>query len=293
MNPMRPPSADPAAEPAVAAALRALDRAVGSGAADRIARDLVARRRARRNRRIAVGAAAACAVAALLLLRVPAPPVPAPGGAAAASALVTAPARQTLPDGSVAESKFGAEFAVEFTATQRRIVLRAGEAHFAVQKDAARPFVVAAGDVQVRAVGTAFSVGFAGSAVAVLVTEGRVAVATPAAVAPTELGAGERAVVSPAAAPAPIERLTPAASAAHLAWRVPRIEFAATPLAEAIPLFNRHAGTRLALDPALGGLRLSGTLRADDLDALLVLLRGEFGLAAEPQPDGTVALRRR
>jgi ferric-dicitrate binding protein FerR (iron transport regulator) len=37
---------------------------------------------------------------------------------------------------------------------------------------------------------------------------------------------------------------------------------------------------------------VSGSLRADDLDALLLLLRSDFGIVTEPQPDGTVALRR-
>lgn len=292
MNTPRANPPDPAAEPAVADALRALDRAVALGSADRIARDLAARRRARRARRLAVGAVTACAVMAVLLLRAPSPPAAAPAVPSVASARVAAPATQTLPDGSVAELATGAELAVEFSAAERRLVLRRGAAHFAVRKDAARPFLVVAGDVQVRAVGTAFAVEVSAQAVDVVVTEGRVAVASPAQPAPAELAAGQRALV-PAAASARVETLTPAASAAQLAWRVPRIEFAATPLAEAIPLFNRHAGTRLALDAGLGALRLSGTLRADDLDALLLLLRTEFAIAAEPQADGSVRLLRK
>ncbi len=39
--------------------------------------------------------------------------------------------------------------------------LEAGEAHFAVAPDAARPFVVRVGGVAVRAVGTAFNVRYA------------------------------------------------------------------------------------------------------------------------------------
>ena len=55
----------------------------------------------------------------------------------------------------------------------------------------------------------------------------------------------------------------------HLAWRVPRLEFAGTPLAQALPMFNQYGGVRLTLaDPALGRLQLSGVLRADDSESL-------------------------
>jgi len=90
-----------------------------------------------------------------------------------------------------------------------------GEAHFTVAKNPARPFIVEAGGVAVRAVGTAFDVRHADGAIEVLVTEGkvhvraaraarRIQVPAPAPIA-TPLVAGERAVVDttrPATAPA-------------------------------------------------------------------------------------------
>ena len=51
-----------------------------------------------------------------------------------------------------------------------------GEAHFVVAADASRPFVVSAGAVSVRAVGTEFVVRYSAREIGVLVTEGRVAV---------------------------------------------------------------------------------------------------------------------
>jgi transmembrane sensor len=53
---------------------------------------------------------------------------------------------------------------------------RSGEAHFFVEKDPQRPFVVNAAGIDVRAVGTAFNVRIDPAAVEVLVTEGRVRV---------------------------------------------------------------------------------------------------------------------
>jgi transmembrane sensor len=58
------------------------------------------------------------------------------------------------------------------------VVLERGEAHFQVAKNPARPFVVVARGVEIRAVGTAFSVGLESTRVEVLVTEGQVAVET-------------------------------------------------------------------------------------------------------------------
>src|ERR1019366_6207071 len=56
-----------------------------------------------------------------------------------------------LPDGSRAELREGSTLDVRFTAGERRVRLTGGEAQFSVMKDAARPFVVEAGGVAVRA----------------------------------------------------------------------------------------------------------------------------------------------
>ena len=116
--------------------------------------------------------------------------------------------RLTLVDGTVVE--FSADSAVEpaFTAQERRVRLVRGEAHFSVVRDAARPFIVQAGTVAVRAVGTAFNVRLDPATVEVLVTEGKVRVddavkgesllarkspgATPTTPEPPVLWAGER-----------------------------------------------------------------------------------------------------
>jgi len=89
--------------------------------------------------------------------------------------------RVMLPDGSVLELNGDTAAEVSFDAAARRVRLARGEAHFTVAKDPSRPFWVEAGDVAVRAVGTAFNVRFESDAVEVLVTEGRVAVANSAA----------------------------------------------------------------------------------------------------------------
>jgi transmembrane sensor len=226
-----------------------------------------------------------------------------------ANVVIVRPESRTLADGSVVDLNAGAEIDVDFTGAWRRVTLRKGEAHFRVAKDAQRPFVVAVGTVEVRAVGTAFSVELGQQAIEVLVTEGVVVLnrpahdstlqssATPTAAAPTFI-AGKMIVV-PLALPgnaAPAQQVTTLSKTdieQHLAWRVPRLEFAGTPLAQALPMFNQHGRVQLSLaDPALGQLQLSGVLRADDTETLLRLLEGEFGLIAESS-GGEILIRRR
>jgi len=281
----------------VATGLEALSWAVSSGAAGEVVRHVEARRRRRVRRRIAGVAGIACLglVGAWLFPQAAAtlavPPI------AAVSTVVVAPETRTLADGSIVELRPGAEILVEYGPSSRRVVLLAGEVHFQVTKDAARPFVVVASGVEVRAVGTAFSVDLGKHAVDVLVTEGRVAVTSPpaaveAAPAVAMVDAGQGTTVSLEVAGAAAVRSVPSGERRErLNWRVPLLEFSGTPLAEAIPMFNRHGRRHLVLDPALGRLQLSGTLRADDTDSLFILLRNEFGIIAVPGRNGRTELR--
>lgn len=84
-----------------------------------------------------------------------------------------------LPDGSVIQLNTNSQIEVSYTSVARRVLLARGEAHFTVAKNPERPFLVTAGDVEMRAVGTAFNVRLDPSAVEVIVTEGTVKVGAP------------------------------------------------------------------------------------------------------------------
>jgi transmembrane sensor len=217
-------------------------------------------------------------------------------------ATVIAPERRTLDDGSRVELKAGAEVRSEFTAGERRVTLLRGEAHFEVTKDAQRPFIVAVRGVEVRAIGTAFSVGLGDRAVDVVVTEGVVALASPGTAHPgapeialpaERMVAGQHAVLELAAATTPaVQTLSSQQLSQRLSWRVPRLQFSGTPLAEVAALFRAHGNVRLRLaDASLGSVRVSGVLRADNSDALLRLLAADHGIVAEPQGDELVLRR--
>ena len=209
--------------------------------------------------------------------------------------------RRVLDDGSVAELNRGAEIEVNYTAGERRVVLRRGEAHFTVEKNPARPFVVHARGVAVRAVGTAFNVRLDSASVEVLVTEGKVQVAPPPALgvaspaaAPTSplVAAGERATVPLAALAPPQVVLTTAAELARLrAWQPQLLDFASTPLAEVLAELNRRNRVQLVLaDPSRARVPIVASIRSDNIEGFVSLVAGAAGLRAEHRGDYEIVL---
>jgi transmembrane sensor len=263
----------------------------------------VAYRQQRRRRRLLGGAAVVLAFVCLGLFTA-SPFVPASSSPRAAPrTVVLVPEQRTLPDGTVVELRPGAELIINFAADsvgQRRVRLTRGEALFHVAKNPTRPFVVSAGTSDFRAIGTAFSVNLMPKSVALLVTEGRVTfeptipidpATTLSAPAPI-IEAGFRVTVAHAAATPPTVASVTDDEVQHaLAWRVPRIEFSATPLAEVVRLLNVHSGSRLRLaTPGLGQVEISGALRANNLDPLFQILRTTYRIDAVRSPEGVIVL---
>ncbi len=233
---------------------------------------------------------------------------PAPLAAATFAAAEVEVVRRVLDDGTVVELNRGAALRVRFTPGERRVTLERGEAHFTVTPDAARPFIVAAHGVDVRAVGTAFNVRLEGGAVEVLVTEGRVRVDESAGAVPPspvrarpeltalvpQLEAGQRAVVSLAPAARPqIAVLTPGEIERVLAWQHRLLEFSSAPLADVVAEFNRRNAVQIVvLDPALAAVRISASFRSDNIDGFVRLLEAGFGAQAERRATGEIVLRK-
>ncbi len=255
-----------------------------------------------------LAAAAAVVLAFLSFNREPGPAIAA--GDTKASVVRTSPAPTTrqFTDGSVARLKDGAEIAVAYSPTERRMRLVRGEAFFTVAKDAARPFLVEVGPVTVRAVGTAFAVRHEPHAVAVLVTEGTVKVTPPppAATTPgaTELpdasalvGAGHRAVVAhapePQAPPVVVTAVSRMEIARSLAWNEPMLELAGAKLGELVNAFAQRSGRRIEIsDPALAAVRIGGRFPTDDVDGFVRALDEIYDVKAEKRADGSIVLRK-
>lgn len=305
-----------AADPRHASAIANLEKAwrvvsspgaAGQGAIARERQRVRERHRTRQRRRRTTATTLSLAAAALLVFAL-LPPRGSDPEPASTLRIVQRPDVRILPDGTSVQLNAGAEIASAITSASRVVRLIRGEALFTVTRDATRPFIVSAGGVEVKAIGTAFNVRFDPQHVDVLVTEGTVSVGrlvaatdAPRAAGPVDvtsnepvlLPAGHRTVVPLVAEMAPaVARVTPAEISAALAWRDRRIEFTDTPLREAVELFNQQNDLQLAItDTRTGAFEISGIFWADDPDGFVRLLETAFEMRTD-RAGLTVTVRR-
>ena len=208
--------------------------------------------------------------------------------------------RARLDDGSTLELNAASAVRVQFTPAERRVQLESGEAHFAVAHDTARPFIVSAGPIAVRAVGTAFNVRYtAGGDIEVTVTEGKVAVSGVERVDPNALSAaifvsaGQRIVLPHHAPPPTVEQVDPATLRAALAWQSRLADFAEAPLADVIARFNARSRIQLFIaDETLADRRIGGTFALDEAEAFVRLLERDGEIIGERRGETEIHLRR-
>jgi transmembrane sensor len=180
-----------------------------------------------------------------------------------------------LLDGSTVELNARSRVKVRLTDHRRDVALIEGQALFRVAKDKQRPFVVRAGDAEVRAVGTEFDVYKKRDETVVTVVEGRVETfseADGANAAAILLSAGEQLTVLPHTVTKPMRADTVAATA----WLQKRLIFEETPLKEVAEEFNRYNRRPLAIDGAeLQTLKISGVYSSTDPASLINFLRSQ------------------
>lgn len=173
--------------------------------------------------------------------------------------------RVPLADGSSTAINSASQLTVILSEKRRDVHLAKGEAWFRVAKDASRPFVVEAGPVLVRAVGTAFSVRKRANGAEVIVSEGVVEGWTVGADGHrVRLTAGQRAFIGNNSAINVSDESIAAADRA-LAWREGFIDLAGESIEDAVSDFNRYNQRKLVLgDPALAREQVDGIFRTDD-----------------------------
>jgi transmembrane sensor len=176
--------------------------------------------------------------------------------------------RVPLRDGSIAAVNTQTQLAVILHSETRKIRLDRGEAWFQVAKDRSRPFVVEAGDVRVRAVGTAFSVRRTGSGADVRVTEGVVEVwSTGSEQNVRRVKAGERTLVDAVIGPQHISQAG-AENERTLAWRTGQLIFDGDTLGAAAAEFNRYNVRQVSVaDAELASEKFVGRFRTNEPDA--------------------------
>jgi len=188
--------------------------------------------------------------------------------------------RVPLADGSLVAINTKTALEVAMKPRSRRIVLKEGEAWFQVAKDPERPFVVAAGSVRVRAVGTAFSVrrgDEAGDGVDIMVTEGVVEAWVEGDSAPRRrLSAGSRLILASAVSPTVAE--SPSEIERSLAWRNGEIALDGESLEQAARLFNRYNSRQIVIeDPVLARERFVGLFQTNEPESFAAAVAATLG----------------
>lgn len=203
--------------------------------------------------------------------------------------------RVPLGDGSLVAVNTDSALNIALNAELREVTLDKGEVWFDVARDTKRPFVVAAGDVRVRAVGTAFSVRRLDDGADVLVTEGAVETwIVGAENRKRRVVAGSKVFVSDIDGPSNVVAAATQIDRT-LAWRNGEIALDGETLADAAAEFNRYNDRKLTVDPALADKRLVGWFHTNEpetfaqavvaaLGGTIVAQEHEIHLAPKSEP---------
>ncbi|HUD92358.1 FecR family protein [Sphingobium sp.] len=171
--------------------------------------------------------------------------------------------RSALRDGSAVTLNSSAEIKVAFKDALRQVSLVTGEANFDVARDASRPFIVDAGPVQIRVVGTSFLVRLddedRGS---ITVREGIVEVHNGAD-NPVRLLAGDH--LSFARQAMKQERLSMADVDRMGLWQRGEMDLTSMTLADAANEFARYSDIKIMIDdPTVSAMKVAGVYSTSD-----------------------------
>jgi transmembrane sensor len=175
-----------------------------------------------------------------------------------------------LEDGSRIELNASSRLSVRFDRRGRHVNLGDAQAFFDVAKDSARPFLIEAGDTQVRVVGTAFDVRRRDGQVAVNVQRGLVEVRPHRqdGAAPFRLRPGQG--LSHSEGQVDDARVATVALEEVAGWRQGRLIYRDQPLSQIVGDMNRLFPRPVKLgDAKAGDMRLSGVLIVDEQGAMV------------------------
>jgi transmembrane sensor len=201
---------------------------------------------------------------------------------------------QSMPDGSLIAVNVASALSYRIRDNERAVTLTEGEAAFSVTPDAERPFVVRAGDFEVRAVGTAFNVKQRDGMIEVSVSEGTVQICKATGARESEvlatLVAGQR-LDFPAGFSEPSFASAPAQIQADQVseWRMRIVSYENTPVRDVIEDFNRYFERKLfAEDAEILSRQVTIRLRVDDRERAIETLAGLLGVRVERSEKGEI-----
>lgn len=174
----------------------------------------------------------------------------------------------TLADGSSVSLNADTALSEDFSAAERRLRLFKGEAIFSVAHDAARPFIIEAGDGCTRAIGTVFNIDIRPREVIVTVLEGMVGIATDAEPRGGVIAvADQRVRYSALGRPSEAETVD---SDIETAWRRGKLIFNRRPLGEVVSELERYRRGRIVVvSDRLRSLEVTGVFDLADPESVL------------------------
>jgi transmembrane sensor len=190
----------------------------------------------------------------------------------------------TLPDGSKVTLDADTVVRAHETRARRSLDLIKGRAFFRVAKDPSRPFVVAARDKTVTAVGTAFDVALRPDGVKVTLLEGKVKVdaasAAPSPLSPLRHQSTEMTAGSQLTAPDDGSwRMAKIDASEETSWAAGQLVFAGKSLSEVAGELNRRSDKKVIIaDASVGRAVISGSFDAGDVEGFVRAVQG-YGLA--------------
>jgi transmembrane sensor len=203
-----------------------------------------------------------------------------------------------LADGSRVDLGADSRLRVRMTNARRDVVVTKGEAFFTVARDAARPFVVTAGEVRVVVLGTQFNVRRTAGATVVTVREGSVRVqpsatreqpqSTDTGAAPMQAGPGEQVRYSEPLRRLSMTRVDPELAAS---WRQGVMKFVDEPLSSVVAYVTRYSTREIRIDDSdLAARTYTGTVYGGEIDEWLLGLERIYPLRVVPDGARAVTL---
>jgi transmembrane sensor len=168
----------------------------------------------------------------------------------------------TLADGSRLDLDGATRLSVRLEKNARRVTMDHGEAIYEVAPDSSRPFIILAGDRQVRVVGTEFDVRQRDGAFSLTVKHGVVEVSSVGVVdgAVVRLVQGDRLDHS---AGQPDRRSSGVSADEIFGWRSGQLVYRERPLSEVVSDLNAHYVRQISLDSKAAAQPFSGVLALD------------------------------
>lgn len=196
-----------------------------------------------------------------------------------------------LSDGSKLQLDTDTSMTVRLFRRERRVQLTRGRALFDIARDPVRPFVVDAGQTEVRALGTKFAVRRDRDRVDIVLVEGSVRVERPKASGSRQwvLRPGQNLSLPQGIKTAPrVEVVDPKTATS---WTSGRLVFSETPLEDAVAEVNRYSRNKVILDvEGLVRAPISGAIDSGDTEAFVSAVCELYALTPNRLADGTVRL---